>query len=89
MDGASILIMGGHGVTVAGPTIADAFDELYIAERTAMYQMTAQNTGRPLRALPETGRRHWHGPWGEKIDARLHLNAWRRLLDKEEPDYKT
>ena len=88
MDGASVLVMGGHGVTVAGPTVADAFDELYIAERTAMYQMTALNTGRPLRTLPDAGRRRWHGPWGEKIDARLHLNAWRRILDKEEPDYR-
>ena len=89
MDGASVLVMGGHGVTVAGPTVADAFDELFIAERTAMYQMTAMSTGRPLRALPESGRRNWQGPWGEKIDARLHLDAWRRVLDREEPEYRT
>ena len=89
MDGASILVMGGHGVTVAGPTVADAFDELFIAERTAMYQMTAMNTGLPLRTLPAEGRRNWHGAWGEKYDARLHLDAWRRVLDREEPDYKS
>lgn len=89
MDGASILLMGGHGVTVAGPTTADAFDELYIAERTCMYQMTAMSTGRPLRSLPEAGRRNWHGAWGEKLDARLHLDAWRRILDREEPNYRT
>ena len=89
MDGCSILVMGGHGVTVAGPTVADAFDELFIAERTCMYQMTAMNTGRPLRALPEAERRNWQGAWGDKIDARLHLNAWRRVLDREEPDYRT
>jgi ribulose-5-phosphate 4-epimerase/fuculose-1-phosphate aldolase len=89
MDGASILIMGGHGVTVAGPTVADAFDELYIAERTAMYQVTARSTGLPLRTLPEGGRRNWHGAWGEKLDARLHLDAWRRVLDREEPDYRS
>ena len=89
MEGASILVMGGHGVTVAGPTIADAFDELFIAERTAMYQMTALNTGRELRRLPPEGKWGWHGPWGDKIDARLHLNAWRRILDREEPDYRT
>ena len=85
----SILVMGGHGVTVVGPTVADAFDELFIAERTCMYHMTAMATGRPLRRLPERGRRNWSGPWGEKIDARLHLDAWRRVLDREEPDYKT
>ena len=85
----SILVMGGHGVTVCGPTVADAFDELFIAERTCMYQMTAMATGRPLRQLPERARRGFTGPWGDKIDARLHLDAWRRVLDREEPDYAT
>jgi ribulose-5-phosphate 4-epimerase/fuculose-1-phosphate aldolase len=83
----SILLMGGHGVTVVGPTIHDAFDECHAAERTAMYQLTAMSTGRALRALPESERRHWHGAWSEKVDARLHLDAWRRILDREEPDY--
>ncbi len=83
----SILLMGGHGVTVCGPTVADAFDELFIAERTCMYQMTAMATGLPLRRLPERARRGWAGPWGEKLDARLHLDAWRRVLDREEADY--
>jgi ribulose-5-phosphate 4-epimerase/fuculose-1-phosphate aldolase len=85
----SILLMGGHGVTVVGPTVHDAFDECHAAERTAMYQLTAMSTGRQLRALPESERRHWHGPWSEKMDARLHLDAWRRILDREEPDYAT
>jgi ribulose-5-phosphate 4-epimerase/fuculose-1-phosphate aldolase len=84
---ASILVMGGHGVTVVGPTVHDAFDELFIAERTVMYQLTAMSSGLPLRRLPEDARRHWHGAWGEKIDARLHLDAWRRVLDREAPDY--
>ena len=87
MGDKSILIMNGHGVTVAGPTVHDAFDELFIAERTAMYQVTALSTGQKMRALPNHARRNWHGPWGEKVDARLHLDAWRRVLDKEEPDY--
>jgi len=85
----SILIMNGHGVTVVGPTAHDAFDELFIAERTAMYQVTALSTGQKMRALPQQARRNWHGAWGDKYDARLHLDAWRRVLDKEEPDYAT
>ena len=60
-----------------------------IAERTCMYQMLAMNTGRKLRALPEASRRRWRGAWGDTADARLHLNAWRRVLDREEPDYAT
>lgn len=89
LDGATILILAGHGVTVTGPTVADAFDELYTAERTAMYQMTAMASGQKLRTLPQYKRRNWRGAWGEKSDASLHLAAWRRVLDREEPDYRS
>ncbi len=85
----STMVMRGHGVTVVGPTVHDAFDETYMAERTTMYQMTAMQTGLPLHRLPEGLRRHHTGAWGEKLDARLHLDAWRRVLDREEPDYAT
>ena len=52
-----------------------------------MYRMTAMQTGQPLRKLPEGLRRNHTAPWGERLDACLHLNAWRRVLDREEPDY--
>jgi len=87
MGDKSIMIMASHGVTVVGPTVHDAFDELFIAERTAMYQMTAMASGQRLRRLPDRLRRHHNGPWGDRYDARLHLDAWRRILDKEAPDY--
>jgi ribulose-5-phosphate 4-epimerase/fuculose-1-phosphate aldolase len=87
MGDKSVMIMAGHGVTVVGPTVHDAFDELFIAERTAMYQVTAMSTGQKLCALPERLRRRYNGPWGDRYDARLHLDAWRRILDREEPDY--
>ncbi len=83
----TILMMPGHGVTVVGPTIEEAFDELCGAERTAMYQITAMQTGQKLLKLPEHARRRHLGPIGERWDSRLHLDAWRRILDKEEPDY--
>jgi ribulose-5-phosphate 4-epimerase/fuculose-1-phosphate aldolase len=81
------MVMRGHGVTVVGPTIEDAFDEAFIAERTAMYQVTAMQTGRPLHTLQPSAKRQHSGRWGDKVDARLHLDAWRRLLDKEGSDY--
>ena len=87
MGDKTIMLMRGHGVTVVGPTVHDAFDETYMSERTCMYQMTAMQTGRPLHQLPENLRRNHTGPWGERLDARLHLDAWRRVLDREEPDY--
>ena len=52
----TILLMASHGVTVVGPTVAEAFDECFVAERTAMYQVTAMSTGQPLRQLPASGR---------------------------------
>jgi hypothetical protein len=69
--------------------VHDAFDELFIVERIAMYQMTAMASGQTLRVLPERLRRRYNGAWGERFDARLHLDARRRILDWEEPDYKT
>lgn len=87
MGNKSIMVMASHGVTVVGPTVADAFDELHQAERTAMYQLTAMSSGQPLRRLPEKLRRHHAGAWGEKMDARMHLDSWRRILDKEGDDY--
>jgi ribulose-5-phosphate 4-epimerase/fuculose-1-phosphate aldolase len=83
----TILLMANHGVTVVGPSIHEALDELYFAERTCMYQMTAMNTGLPLRVLSDDLRDRYNGPWGDRFDARLHLDAWRRILDREEPDY--
>ncbi|MEH2492791.1 class II aldolase/adducin family protein [Bradyrhizobium sp. AZCC 2230] len=83
----TILLMGNHGVTVVGPSIHDAFDELYMAERTAMYQMTAQSAGLELQHLDDSLRYRWNGAWSERFDARSHLDAWRRILDREEPDY--
>lgn len=83
----TVLVMANHGVTVVGPTVHEAFDELYAAERTCMYQMTARMSGGTLRQQPDGLRRRYGGPWGDKVDARLHLDAWRRVLDREEPDY--
>jgi ribulose-5-phosphate 4-epimerase/fuculose-1-phosphate aldolase len=85
----TIMIMGAHGVTVVGPTVEDAFDDLYAAERTCMYQMTAEMTGKKLRRLPDNLRRGYTGKRGAQADSRMFLDAWRRVLDKEEPDYAT
>src|SRR5713101_8650789 len=71
----TVLVMANHGVTVVGPTAHEAFDELYAAERTCMYQMTARMTGGTLRRQPNDLRRGFSGRWGDKVDARLHLDA--------------
>src|SRR5215210_8001640 len=41
---ADILFLGNHGVIVTGPTIAEAFDDLYYLERACMLQVMAMQT---------------------------------------------
>ncbi len=85
----SILIMASHGVTVVGPTVHDAFDELFEAERTCMYQITAMSTGQKLAACPTAPAAAGPARGATRSTRRLHLDAWRRILDREEPDYAT
>ena len=89
MGDRTIMVMANHGVTVVGPSVHDAFDELYMAERTCGYQLAARMAGGTLRRQPDQLRHDFRGPWSDKFDARLHLDAWRRVLDREEPDYAT
>lgn len=51
---ADILFLDNHGVTVGGPTVAAAFDDLYYLERACRQQILAQSTGLPLKPIEET-----------------------------------
>lgn len=53
MSGNSVLVMGNHGVSVAGETVADAFEDLYFFEKAAKTLILAYSTGRPLAVLPD------------------------------------
>jgi ribulose-5-phosphate 4-epimerase/fuculose-1-phosphate aldolase len=85
----TIMVMAHHGVTTVGRSVHEAFDECYLAERNARIQMIAWQTGRKMATLPESARRRYAGPWADRVDSRMHLDAWRRVLDREEPDYAT
>ncbi len=47
------LFLANHGVVCSGPSIAQAFDDLYYLERTAKQQVLAQSTGQALKLIPE------------------------------------
>ena len=49
----SVLMMGNHGVLVAGASVAEAFDDLYYLERAAKVQILALSTGRAPALIPE------------------------------------
>jgi ribulose-5-phosphate 4-epimerase/fuculose-1-phosphate aldolase len=48
---AEVLLMGNHGVLTVGPTIAQAWDDLYFLERVCKTQILAMSTGQPLAIL--------------------------------------
>jgi len=90
-DGKSVLFMGNHGLMVIGPTIAQAFDELYYLERAAQIQVMALQTGQELAIIPDEIATKAERQWNEYPTAfsDLHLTALKEILDREEPEYKT
>jgi ribulose-5-phosphate 4-epimerase/fuculose-1-phosphate aldolase len=85
---ADVLFLANHGVIVCGPTVAEAFDDLYYLERACMLQVLALGTGRPLRTVPErvaglTARQMAE----DREQPALHFAAIKRLLDRDAPGW--
>ncbi|MGJ5045424.1 aldolase [Bradyrhizobium oligotrophicum] len=88
---ADIVFMKHHGVMVLAPTIAEAWDDLYYLERACQVQCLALSTGRKVTAvapaIAEAASRQMRE--GDAESARLHLEAVKRMLDLEEPVYRS
>ncbi|PYE44883.1 ribulose-5-phosphate 4-epimerase/fuculose-1-phosphate aldolase [Rhizobium sp. PP-F2F-G20b] len=86
-----ILFMKNHGVMVCAPNIAEAWDDLYYLERAAEVQLKAMSTGRRLLPVsPEiatVAARQMRE--GDPESARLHLESVRRVLDQQQPAYRS
>lgn len=84
----SIMMMGQHGILVAGPTVAQCFDDIYYFEKAAETYITALATGKELNvasdAVAEKTARQWEDYPGA---AEKHLSAIRAVLDEDEPQY--
>lgn len=83
------LFMKNHGVIVVGPIVADALDDLYYLERAAQAQVVAMSTGAPLALVPEDMAAETARQFRElnQVNAALHFDEIKRILDAEEPDY--
>ncbi len=86
---ADVVFLRNHGVIVTGPTIAEAWDDLYYLERAAEAQVKAMSTGRPLRPVASAIARRTAVQMrqGDPESARMHLESVRRLLMKHDPDF--
>lgn len=87
---ADIVFMKHHGVMVLGPTIAEAWDDLYYLERACQVQVLALSTGRAVRAvdpvIAHAAYRQMRD--GDPASAKLHLESVKRCLDALEPDFR-
>ena len=86
----NVLMMASHGVLVAGPDVASAFTDLYYLERAATFQVLARSTGSKLRTISESVREKAREQFAvdRPLLAERHFKALRRMLDREEPDYR-
>ncbi len=86
-----ILMMGNHGVTVTGPSITDAFNDLYYLERSCMFQVLARSTGKPLSRLSDNVILKTASQLVDEMPkvADRHFKALKRILAKEQPEYLT
>jgi ribulose-5-phosphate 4-epimerase/fuculose-1-phosphate aldolase len=85
-----VLFMRSHGPMVVGTDIGRAFFSLYYLEQACRLQLLAMQSGRPLEEVPDRLAR----PVMEAIcvDAshgNIFLTAIKRVLDKEEPEYRS
>lgn len=85
---ADILFLSAHGVVVTAENLALAFDDLYYLERTAMNQVFAMSTGRPLKIIPDDICRAVRAQIeSDQQQAYSHLAAIRRILLRECPEF--
>ena len=82
------MMMGNHGILIAAPTVAEAFDDLYYIERACQTLVIAYSTGRPLNvmadALAEKTARDWEG---YSDSAFSHFSEMKKVLDRTDPSY--
>lgn len=84
----SVMLMGQHGVLVAAPDVATAFDTIYYFEKAAANYITALSTGRELNIASHEVAEKTARQWEEYPSGPLkHLQAIRAVLDEDEPDY--
>ncbi len=85
------IMLRNHGPLVVGDTAAEAYVRLEFLEEVCGWQLDAMKTGWPLQPVEPAV----HADVMQRIDqgggayAALQLAAMKRVLDREEPDYKT
>jgi len=85
----SIIMMGNHGVSVVGETVAEAFEHLYFLERAAKTMMLAYASGQPLNVMSDELAEKTALGWEAYSDAAFaHFEHLKKMLDKTDSSYR-
>ena len=89
MGSKRVMFLANHGVIVAGPSVAEAFDLMYYLERACRLQVLARSMGGKLRPVrPEVVEQTYRMILADTPKyAGAHFEALKRILDREEPAY--
>lgn len=84
----SRMMMGNHGVLIAGATVAEAFDDLYYLERACQTLVLAYSTGQKLSVLSDEIAERTARMWDDYRDAPFaHFKEMKAILDTEDGSY--
>ncbi|MFM9942364.1 MAG: aldolase [Hyphomicrobiaceae bacterium] len=78
---ADVFFLAHHGISIGGPSIAFAFDDLYYLERACKQQVLAMSTGKPLEIIPEDQVRETARQYMQvvEVQADKHFDALMRI----------
>ena len=89
MGGKSVLVMANHGVSIAGATVAEAFEDLYFFEKAAQTQILAMSSGAPLAVLSdEIAQATCDGWLAYRGMAPAHFDHLKSELDANDPSWR-
>jgi ribulose-5-phosphate 4-epimerase/fuculose-1-phosphate aldolase len=85
----SVLVMGNHGVSIMGDTVADAFEDLYFFEKAAQTLILAKSTGDALAVLSDDVARNTAEGWlAYRGMAQRHFDYLKSTLDQEDAGWR-
>jgi len=74
---------------VTGPTVGQAFDDLYYLERACMNQVQAMSTGAELHRIPqEMAELSVRQYMGQRENLELHFASLKRMLAAEDTRFR-
>lgn len=83
------MILRNHGLLTVGRTVAEAFYFMYYLEQACRIQVAAQSTGAPLAIPSEATQQRTKAQFTrEDNHGWLVWQAFRRKMDREQPDYR-